>query len=152
MLLFSLPVLSSLCDPMDCSMPSLPVPHHLLKLAPVHVHCIGDVIQSISSSVALSSFCPQSFPASGTFPMSWLFWSGNQNPGVSASVLPMSIQSWFPLRLTSLISLLSKGLSRVVFITTVWRRQLFGALAPLWSDCHNLTWPQGRPQRWLYRP
>ena len=89
--------------------------------------------------------CPQSFPASGTFPMSWLFRSGNQNPGASASILPMSIQSWFPLRLTSLISLLSKGLSRVVFITTVWRRQLFGALAPLWSDCHNLTWPQGRP-------
>ena len=60
-------------------------------------------------------FCSQSLPASGTFPVSWLFASGGQNTRASssASVLPMSIQGWFPLRLTGLISLLSKGLSRV---------------------------------------
>ena len=67
----------------------------------------------ISSSDGVFSFCPQSFPASGPFPVSQLFMSGNQNTGasVSASVLPMSIQGWFPLRLTGWISLLSKGLS-----------------------------------------
>ena len=69
---------------------------------------------TISSSAALFSFCLQSFPASGSFPTSWLFTSCGPTIGVlaSASVLPMSIQSWFPLGLTGLISLLSKGLSK----------------------------------------
>ena len=72
-------------------------------------------LPTISSSVVLFSFCLQSFPASGRFPMSWLFASGGQSIGASASasVLPMSIQGWFPLRLTGLISLLPNGLSRV---------------------------------------
>ena len=61
---------------------------------------------AISSSDALFSFCPQSFPESGTFPMSHLLASGDQNTGASASILPKSIQGWFPLRLTALISLL----------------------------------------------
>ena len=67
---------------------------------------------AISSSHVLFSFCPQSFPASGTFPMSQLFASNDQNTGVSASVsvLPMNIQGWSPLRFTGFISLLSKGL------------------------------------------
>ena len=75
-------------------------------------------------------FLPQSFPASDTFPMSQLFASGDQNTGASASasVLPMSIQDWFPLRLTGLISLLSKGLSAVFSSTTVCRHQFFGAV------------------------
>ena len=64
---------------------------------------------TISSSV-IFSFCPQSFPASGSFPMSQLFTSGGQSIGASVSVLPMSIQDWYPLRLTGLISLLFKGL------------------------------------------
>ena len=68
---------------------------------------------TISSSAALIFFCLQSFPASESFPMSWLFASGGQSIRASASVLPMSIQSWFPLGSTGLISLLSKGLSRV---------------------------------------
>ena len=67
----------------------------------------------ISFSVIHLSSCPQSFSASRSFPMSWLFASGGQSIGASASVLPMSIQVWFPLGLTGLISLLSKGLSRV---------------------------------------
>ena len=81
---------------------------------------------TISSSVALF-FCLQSFPASGSFPMSWLFTSGGQSTGASAlsSVLPMSIQSWYPLWLIDLISLLSKGLSRVFSSTTVWKHQYF---------------------------
>ena len=75
---------------------------------------------TISSSAALFSFCLQSFPASGSFPMSRLFTSGGQSTGASASasVLPMNIQGWFPLGLTGLISLLSKGLSRV-FSSTI---------------------------------
>ena len=82
---------------------------------------------AISSSDALFSFCPQYFPASGTFPMSQLLASSDQNTGAStsASVLPMSIQDWFPLRLIGLISLLSKGLSGVFSSTTVGRHQFF---------------------------
>ena len=81
---------------------------------------------AISSSDNLF-FCPQSFPVSGTFPMSQLFASDDQNTRVSAPapVLPTSIQSWFPLRLTSLISLLSKGLSRVFSDNTVRRHSGF---------------------------
>ena len=75
---------------------------------------------TISSSVASFSPCPQFFPASGSFAMNWLFASGGQSIGASASasVLPMNIQGWFPLGLTSLISLQSKGLSRVSSNTT----------------------------------
>ena len=64
-------------------------------------------------SFSVSPFCPQSLSAWGSFPMNWLFTSGVQSIGASASVLPMNIQGWFPLRLTGLITLLSKGLSRV---------------------------------------
>ena len=96
---------------MDYTTPGLPVLHHLPKFAQVHVHCISDAAQS--SSNALFS-CPQSFPASGTFPMSHLFTSDDQNTGASASAsaLTINIQCWFSLRLTGLISLLSKGVSQ----------------------------------------
>ena len=88
---------------------------------------------AISSSDALFSLCPQFFPASGTFPMSCLFISHDQNLGASASasVLPVNIQDWFPLRLTGLISLLSRGLSGVLSSTTVWRHRFFGILPSL---------------------
>ena len=87
----------TLSNLMDCSMPGFPVPHHLQKFAQVRVHCIGDTIQPshpLTSSDIFFSFCPQSFPASGTFLMSHLFASGDQNTraSASASVLPMSIQ------------------------------------------------------------
>ena len=68
---------------------------------------------TVPSSATPFSFCLQSFPASASFPMSWLFASGSQSIRASASVLPMDIQGWFPLWLTDLISLLSKELSRV---------------------------------------
>ena len=73
--------------------------------------------QTISFSVIPFSFCPQSFPASGSFPMSWFFTWGIQSIGASAyaSVLPMNMQDWFLLELTGLVSLLSKELSRVPF-------------------------------------
>ena len=100
------------------------------------------------------SFCPQSFPTSGIFPMSRLFPSSGQSIGVSASasVLPMNIQGWFPLRLMGLIFLLSKGLSGVFSTTTVLRHQFSGILPPLRSSSHNHTWPMGRPQPWLHEP
>ena len=84
---------------------------------------------TISSSVAPFSSCLQSFPASGSFLMSWLFTSGGQSAGAlaSASVLPMTIQDWFPLGWTGLIFLLSKGLSRVFSSTTIWEYQFFSA-------------------------
>ena len=78
---------------------------------------------TISSSVAPFSSCPQSFSPSGSFSISWLFASGGQSieTSPSASVLPMNIQDWFPLGLTGLIFLMSKGLSRVYSNTTVWK-------------------------------
>ena len=101
----------------------------------------------ISSSVAPFFSCPQSFPASGSFQMSQLFTSGGQSIGasVSASVLPMSIQGWFPLGLTGLISLLSKGLSRVCSNTTVQKHQFFDIQPSLWSTSHIHTWLLERP-------
>ena len=79
---------------------------------------------TISSSVTPFSSSPQSFLASGSFPMSWLF--GGQSVRASASLLPMNIQDCFPVELTGLISLLYKGLSRVFSNTTVQKRQFFG--------------------------
>ena len=74
---------------------------------------------TISSSVTHFSSCPQSFPASGSLAVSWLFTSGDQSIGASTSVLPVNIQGWFPLGLTGLISLLCKGLSGVFSSTTI---------------------------------
>ena len=79
---------------------------------------------TISFSVVPFSSCLQSFPASRSFQMSWLFASGGQSIGTSASLLPTNIQGWFPLGLTGLISLQSKGLSRVFSSTTVWKKTL----------------------------
>ena len=95
--------------------------------------------------------CLQSFPASGSFLMSQLFTSGGQNIGASASVLSMNIQDWFPLGLTGLIFLQSKGLSRVFSNTTAQKHQFFST-QPLWSNSHIHTWLLEKPQLWLYRP
>ena len=95
---------------------------------------------TISSSVTPFSCCPQSFPASGSFPVSWLFASGGQSIEASASVLPVNIQDWFLLGFTGLISLLSKGLSRVLCRTTVWKHQFLGAEPSLWFNSHIPTW------------
>ena len=98
---------------------------------------------TISSSVVPSSSCPQSLPASGSFPMSQLFAWGGQSTGVSASapVPPMNTQDWSPLGWTRWISLQSQGLSRVFSNTTVEKHQFFGAqLSPL-SNSHIHTWP-----------
>ena len=111
---------------MNCSTPGLPVHHQLLEFTQTHVHRVGDPIQP---SHPLSSPFPPAFslfPASGSFPRSQFFTSGGQSIGASASasVLPMNIQDWFPLGLTGLISLQSKGLSRVFSNTTVQKASI----------------------------
>ena len=90
---------------------------------------------TISSSAVPFSSCLRSFPALGSFPMSQLFTSSGQSIGAlaSASVLPVNIQSWFPLGLTDLMSLQSKGLKRVFSNTTVWKHQFFSPRPSLWS-------------------
>ena len=95
---------------------------------------------TISSSVTHFSSCPQSFPASESFPMIWLIASGDQNirASVSASILPMNIQCC--LGLTGLISFLSKWLSRVLSSTKVRKYQFFSAQYSLWSNSHIHTW------------
>ena len=117
LLLFSHPVMSNSLWPhglqhakLPCHLPSAKV---CSSSCPLHWWCHS----AISSSDVLFSFHPLSFPASTTFPMSWLLASDDQNTGISASasVFPTSIQSWFPLRLTGLIALLSRGLLRVFF-------------------------------------
>ena len=101
---------------------------------------------TISSSVTLFS-CPQSFPASRSFSMNWLLASGGQTIGASASasVLPVNIQTWFPLGLTGLISLLSKGLSRIFFRTAVQKHEFFGAQPSFWSNSLICTWLLEKP-------
>ena len=96
----------------------------------------------ILSSAAPFSFCLQSLPASMSIPMSQLFVSVCQSTGASASalVLPTNIQCWFPLGLTYLISLLSKGLSRVFSSTTIQKHQFFGVQPSLWCNSPIHTW------------
>ena len=102
---------------------------------------------AISSSVDPFSTCPQSLPASESFPMSQLFTWGGQTIGVSAlaSVLPMNIQDWSPLGWTGWISLQSKGLSRVFSNTTLQKHQFFGAQPSSQSNSHIHTWLQEKP-------
>ena len=118
---------------------SLPVLHHLLVSWWCH--------PTISSFVIPFSSCLQSFPESGSFLMIQLFASGGQSIGALAlaSVLPMNIKDWVPLGLTGLISLQSKGLSRVFSNTTVQKHPFFSAQPSLWSNSHIHTWPLEKP-------
>ena len=123
----------TLRNPINCSMPGFSVLHYLhyevcLNSCPLSWWCHPP----ISSSDAPFS-CPQSLPALGFFLMSPLFTSGGQSIRALASVLPMNIQGWFPLGLTGLLSLLSKGLSRVFSSTTIWKHQFFGIHTCKWS-------------------
>ena len=105
---------------------------------------------AISSSVIFFSSCPQSLPASGSFPMSHLFSWGGQSIRVSAStsVLPMNTQDWSPSGWTCWISLLSQGLSRVFSNTTVQKHEFFGTQLSSQSNSHIHTWPLGKPKPW----
>ena len=104
-------------------------------------------LPAISCSVVTFSSCPQSLPASGSFPMSQLFAWGGQSIRVSAlaPVLPMNTQDWSPLEWTGWISLQSKGLSRVFSKTTVQKHQFFGAQLSSQSNSHIHTWPLEKP-------
>ena len=137
----------TLCDPINFSMLGFPVLHYLpvcSNSCPLSQWCH----QTISSSLAHFSSCPQSFPASGSFPVSWLFTSGGQSIGVSASasVLPRNgNQGWFPLELTGLISLQSKGLLRVFSSTTAQKHQFFSGQPSLFSNSHICSWLLEKP-------
>ena len=102
---------------------------------------------TMSASVAQISFCFQSFPAIGSFPMNWLFALGGQSieASISAWILPMNIQGWFPLGLTDLISLQSNKLSRVFSSNTIWKHQFFSVQPSLQSNSHIHTWLLEKP-------
>ena len=124
--------------PIHCSTTGLPVPHQHPEFAQVDIHWITDAIQP-SHPVALFSFCLQSFPASGSFLMSWLFTSGCQSiksfstrafKEYSGADFPLDwlVWSWCPRD------------SQVFSSTTVWKHQFFGAQPSFWSNSHILKW------------
>ena len=102
---------------------------------------------TMSFSVIHFSYSLQSFPISGSFPMSQFFTSCGQSIGVSASisVLPMNIKDWFPLGWIGWISLQPKELSRVFYNTTVQKHQFLGAQLSLWSNSYIHTWLIQKP-------
>ena len=146
MLLFSRPVMSDSLQPhgLQHTRPPCPspTPRVYSNSCPLSQWCHPTI-----SSFVVPFFCLQSFPASGSFPMSQFLASGGQSIGASASasVLPMNIQDWFPLGLTGWVSLQSKGLSRVFSNTTVQKHQIFGAQLSLWSNSHIHTWLLEKP-------
>ena len=108
---------------------------------------------TILSSVVPFSSCLQSFPASGSLPMSHFFVSLDKiiGPSASASALPMNIQDWFPSGLTALISLQSKGLSRVFSSNTIQKHWFISTQASLLSSSHIHTWLLEKSYLWLHR-
>ena len=144
------------CDPPGLEHPRLPCSSLSPRVCPNSCPLNRWCHPTISPSVTPFLSCPQSFPALRSFPMSWLFTSGDQSIGASvsasASFLPMNIQDWFPFGLIGLIFLQSKGLSRVFSSTTIQKHQFFGTQPSLWSNSHIHTWLLEKPQLWLYGP
>ena len=137
----------TLCDPMNCSTPGLPVHHHLPEFTQTHVHWLRDAIQPSHPRLSPSFSCSQSLPASESFPMSQLFAWGVQSTGVSAlaSFFPRKSQDWSPSEWTGWISLQSKELSRVFSNTTVQKQQFFDAQPSSQSNSHIHTWLLEKP-------
>ena len=131
-------------DPMNRSMPGLPVHHQLPEFTQTHVHQVSDATQPSHPLSSPSPPCPQSLPASESFPMSQLFAWGGQSIGASAltSFPPKNTQGWSPSEWTGWISLQSKGLSRVFSNTTGQKHQFFSAQLSSQSNSHIHTWPQ----------
>ena len=136
----------TLWDPMDCSTwvsQSFTVSQSLLKLMPI------ELVMPSNHLILCHPFLllPSTFPATGSFPMSQPFSSGDHSSGAlaSASVLPMNTQGLFPLGLTGLISLLSKGLLNVFSSTTIQKHQFLHAQPSLWSNSHICAWHLGKP-------
>ena len=136
-----------LCDPMNRSMPGLPVHHQLPQFTQTHVHWVSDAIQPSHPLSSPSPLAPNPSQHQSLFPMSQLFTRGGQNAGVSASAsfLPKKSQGWSPSEWTGWISLQSKGLSRVFSNTTLQKHQFFGAQPSSQSNSHIHTWPQEKP-------
>ena len=139
----------ALCDPMDCSMQASLSPTISQSLPQVHLHCIRNAIKPSHllmppspSALNLSQHQELFQWVSYTHQMTKILEFQLQ---VSASVLPRSIQGWFPLRLTGWISLLSKGQSGVFSGTTVGKHQFLSTPPSLWSSSYNCTWSLGRP-------
>ena len=136
----------TLWDPMDCSIPGLPVHHQLPEFIQTHAHRLGETIQS---SYPLSFPSPPSLnPSKHKGLCLWVnsAWGGwSIGVSASASVLPMNTQDLSPLGWTSWISLQSKGLSRVFSNTTVQKHQFFGAQLSSQSNSHTHTWPLEKP-------
>ena len=152
---------------MNHSTPGLPVHYQLPEFTQTHVPSSQWCHPAISSSVVPFSSCPQSLPASESFPMSQLFAWGSQNIGVSALALglPMNTQDWSPLGWTDWTSFQSKGLSKVFSNTTAQcfrfknkiklkkkKHQFFSAQLSSQSNSHIHTWPLEKPQPWLDEP
>ena len=137
----------TLCDPMNRSTPGPPCPSPTPRVHSNSCPSSRWCHPAISSSIVPFSSCPQSFPASESFPMSQLFSWGGQSIGVSAlaSFLPKKSQGWSPLEWTGWISLQSKGLSRVFSNTTVQKHQFFGAQPSSQSNSHIHKWPLEKP-------
>ena len=130
----------------------IPVLNYLPEFAQTHLYWVDDAIQPSHPPLPPSPLAFNLPQPSGSFPMSLLFTLGCQSIGASASesVLPMTIQGWFPLGLTSLISLLSKGLSRVCSNITVQTLQFFGIQLSLWSSSHIHTWLLEKPYEYVF--
>ena len=136
----------TLCDPVNCSIPGLPVHHQLPEFTQTHVRRVCDAIQP--SHPLSSPFPPALNPSQHqSFPMSHLFAWGGQSNGVSAlaSFLPKNTQDWSPSEWTGWISLQSKGLSGVFSNTTVQKHQFFSAQLSSQSNSHIHTWPLEKP-------
>ena len=129
----------TLCNPMNCSTPGLPVHHQLPEFTQTHVLWVNNAIQP---SHPLSSLSPAFNLSQYQGLFKWVRWP---NIGVSASALPVNIQDWPPLGWTDWISLQSKGLSRVFSNTTVQKHQFFSAQLSLWSNSHTHTWLMEKP-------
>ena len=126
----------NLCSLRDFSTLGFSVLHLLLEFAQTHVHWVGDATQPSHPLLPLL-LLPSVFPSIRSFPVGWLFASSEQGIRALASLLPMNIQDWSPLGLTDLISLQSRGFSRVLSSTTIWKHQFFGAQPSLWSNSHT---------------
>ena len=124
---------STLCNPMDCSMPGFPILQQFPELAQTHVHWVSDATNHL---ILCPPLLPSIFPSIRVISNESAL--GIKEPkywaSASASFLPMNIQDWFPLGLTGLISVLSKGLSRVLSNTTAQKHQFLGPHPSLWSN------------------
>ena len=136
-----------LCDPMNRSMPGLPVHHQLLEFTQTHVHRVGDGIQPSHPLSSPSPPAPNPSQHQESFPMSQLFTWGGQSTGLSAlaSFFPKNTQGWSPSEWTGWISLQSNGLSRVFSNTTLQKHQFFSAQLSLQSNSHIHTWSLEKP-------